>query len=68
MNQDAVVKRIRSGWALHHDIEKDRFELRRDAASLTIQPKVGKPTILYLDDLLDRRQIDEKNFVYVIKK
>lgn len=69
MNQDAVVKRLRSGWALHHDTKNNLFELRGEMmAPITIKPKVGKPTIAYLGNLLTEEQVGENNFVYVIKK
>ena len=37
-------------------------------SSIFVMPHVGKPTIAYLNDLIQESQIDEKNFVYVIKK
>ena len=69
MTQDSVIKRLRSGWALHHDRKNNLFELRGEMMSpIVIKPKVGKPTLAYLGNLLTEEQVGENSFVYVIKK
>lgn len=69
MTQESVIKRLRSGWALHHDTKNNLFELRGEMmAPITIKPKVGKPTISYLEDLLVSEQAGENCFIYKLKK
>lgn len=69
MTQEQVIKKMRSGWTLHHNVENNAFELKAEMmSSIFVMPHVGKPTIAYLNDLIQESQIDEKNFVYVIKK